>query len=114
MNPEMISEESISMVEVKERLDKIKKDSELSFRAQKTQDYLTHNTLISTAKKAQELKQKIVELEIPRFKENHIIKVIDTMPISVEELKSILSAYPVSVTNDNLKKIVDVVDDYRK
>jgi DNA-directed RNA polymerase subunit F len=114
MNPEMISQEPITMAEVQERLDKSKKESELNFRAQKTHDYLIHNTLIKNDKKAQELKVKLEGLEILRLKETHVIKLIDTMPISVEEAKSILSTYPISVTNENLKKIVDTIDDFRK
>lgn len=114
MNPDVISEEPITMAEVKNQLDKAAKISELTFRAQKTHEYLTHNTLLQAITKANELVKKIEELEIPRLKPTHIIKIVDTMPISVDELKSILSAYPVSVTNENFKKIVDAVDEYRK
>ena len=114
MNPEMISQEPITLVEVQERLKKSKKDSELNYRAQKTHDYLIHNTLIKNSKQAKELKKKLEELNILRLKENHIVKLIDTMPVSSEETKSVLSAYPISVTNDNLKKIVDTIDEFRK
>lgn len=113
MNPKMISQEPITMAEVKATLDKSKKASELNYRAQKTHDYLMHNTL-ADPKKVKEIYEKIEELNVLRLKENHIIKIIDTMPGSVEEIKSILTAYPISVTNENLKKIIDVLDDYRK
>ena len=77
----------------------------LNYRAQKTHDYLMHNTILGNVKKTQELYKKIEDLNVLRLKDTHIIKIIDTMPGSVEELKSILSAYPISVTNDNLKKM---------
>ncbi|MBR9676133.1 hypothetical protein GOV05_03935 [Candidatus Woesearchaeota archaeon] len=113
MDPEIISEEPISMFEVKKRLESIKKSSgELNFRAQKTLDYLNQNTIIKEKKKVEEVYKKVEGLEIPRLKDSHIIKIVDTMPQSVEELKGILSAYTVSVTNENLKKIIGVLDDY--
>ena len=114
MNPEIISEKPVTMAEIKDRLDASKKEAELSFRAQKTHDYLVQNTLISKGKKAIEAVKKVTELEIPRLKDTHITKIVDTLPVSVEELKSVLNAYPLTVTNDNLKKIVDTLDEFRK
>lgn len=114
MNPKIESEEPITMIDVKKRLDAIKKqDEELNFRAQKTYDYLNENVQIKTEKKAKEIYQKIEDLNIPRLKPMHIIKMIDTMPISSDELKSIISGYTLTITNDNLKKIISALDDFR-
>ncbi|MCX6707720.1 MAG: hypothetical protein NT001_06300 [Candidatus Woesearchaeota archaeon] len=65
-----------------------------------------------TPSQAKELREKIEKLNIPRFKPDHIAKIIDTMPQSAEELKSILSAYPLTITNENLKKIADIVSQH--
>ena len=87
-----------------------KRDKELNFRANKTEEYLQH---FATLKNSDELLKKLEGLKIPRFKELHIAKIIDVMPQNIEDLKSILKAYPVTVSNDNLKKIMGVVDKFR-
>ena len=112
MAMKIISEAPITMAELKEDIQKIKeRDKELNFRAQKTEEYLNLFVEITPAH-AKELKEKIEKLNVPRFKPDHITKIIDTMPQSAEELKSILSAYPLTITNENLKKIADLVAQY--
>jgi DNA-directed RNA polymerase subunit F len=63
-------------------------------------------------KKAEELKEKIEKLAIPRLKDEHIIKITDLMPANVEVLKVLLQAYTITVTQENLKKIVGVVQEF--
>ena len=112
MNPQLIEEQALTMSEVKEHLGKIKKrDGELNFRANKTEENLNAVVTISAAK-AKELKKKLEELEIPRFKDIHICKLVDTIPQTVDELKVIMQGYTITVTNDNLKKIVEVTKEY--
>lgn len=112
MAMKIISEKPITMAELKQDIQKIKeRDKELNFRAQKTEEYLNMFVDISP-EKAKELGEKIEKLNIPRFKHEHIAKIIDTMPQSADELKSVLSAYPLTVTNENLKKIADIVSHY--
>lgn len=114
MAQDVVNKEPLSLVEVKSALDKIKKrDEELNFRSNKTLEYL--KTLpITTKKDFKELYGKIEALEIPRLKNIHIKKIIDIMPINVDDLKMILSGYTITVNNDNLKKIMDVVKAHRK
>jgi DNA-directed RNA polymerase subunit F len=106
---EIISEKPITMSELKQELEKIKKrDKELNFRATRTEEYLQH---FETTDKVEELFKKLESLKIPRLKAIHIIKIIDLMPQTVEELKVILQGYPITVNNDNLKKIADVTSE---
>jgi len=110
--PEVLKETPITIVELKEEIGKIKKrDGELNFRATKTEEYLEQFVSLSQ-KKTEELKEKIEKLAIPRLKDEHIIKIIDLMPANVEVLKVLLQAYTITVTQENLKKIVGVVQDY--
>ncbi|MBR9690166.1 hypothetical protein GOV08_00590 [Candidatus Woesearchaeota archaeon] len=112
MNPQMINEEPINMATLKSELDKIKKrDGELNFRAAKTEDYLNQNLQIKK-KASEELYKKLEKLDITRIKEQHIHKIIDVMPATPEELKSILTAYTISLTQENLKKIVGAVEEF--
>jgi|TARA_B100002003_G_C13983833_1_gene475692 DNA-directed RNA polymerase subunit F len=104
---EIIAENPISTYELKEELEKIKKrDKELNFRAARTEEYLSQT---ASFKKATELHEKLVKLNIPRLKENHIKKIIDIMPMTVNDLKVVLQGYTVSVNNDGMKKIVDTI-----
>jgi len=109
---EVVEKKSVSMASLKEELAEIKKrDGELSFRGQKTEEYLAEFHLIK-AKKAEELFGKISDLAIPRLKDTHVNKIVDLLPKSVAELKVILQGYAVPVTNDNMKKVVDIVAEY--
>ena len=108
MTLEILSEVPISATQLKEELKKIKqKDEELNFRAAKTEDHLD---AIQDVKDVQPLFEKISKLNIPRLREQHIYKIIDIMPKTIKDLKVVMQGYTVSLNNENLKKIVDVVN----
>ena len=110
--PHLISEHPISMAELKLELENVKKrDTELNFRANKTEEYISQ-VLEFDYTKAEEIKKKISKLEVPRLKEEHICKILDLNPKTAEELKVILQGYTLGVTKENLKKIVDVLAEY--
>ena len=112
MAVKLISETPITMAELKEDLKKIKeRDKELNFRANKTEEYLNMFSTLD-ADKARELMGKIKKLDIPRLKDEHITKIVDLLPVSADEVKSIIQGYTVTVNNDNLKKISETVADY--
>jgi DNA-directed RNA polymerase subunit F len=114
MNPTVVSEQPLSMYDVKKLLkDAKKKDEHLSIRSQKCDDYVGQFAKLSD-KAAKELKEKLVELAIPRLKDEHICKLLDINPLNVEDIKMILSSYTVTVKNDDLKRIDDVFAEYRK
>lgn len=105
----IIKENPVTMAEVKDELSKIqKKVGELNFRSNKTYAYLQEFSKLST-KKSKELFEEILKLEIPRLKEDHIVKIVDTLPKSAEEIKSLLSGFTITITNENAKKIADKV-----
>ena len=113
-DPKIISEEPISLFELKSEITKIKKrDKELGFRAAKMEDYL--NEFVKLKKKEyDELEKKLGKLEIPRLKDMHIKKIIDMLPSTVDQLKVILQGYALTVNQKNMKRIVDVVKEYAK
>ncbi len=111
---QILNEEPITMSELRDSLEKIKKrDNELNFRANKTEEHLNSMSLLKP-KEAEELQKKIAELGVARLKPEHIVKVVDTLPKSVDELKVILSGYNITVNQESSKKIVDAVADYVK
>ncbi|MFC2135887.1 hypothetical protein ACFLTH_14830 [Bacteroidota bacterium] len=113
-NPEVIEKIPTNIVELKNELAKIKKrDGELTFRGNKTEEYLNDFASISK-KSADELIEKLRKLNITRLKEEFIHKIIDMMPTSVEELKVILQGYTLSVSVEDMNKIIKVVKEYSK
>lgn len=114
MRTTVISEEPISTFDLKKELAHIKKrDAELGFRAAKTEEYL--NTFAKLdEKKTEEIKKKIIELNIPRLKSEHICKLLDILPADLEDVRLVLNSYPLTITNENLVKIADVIKQHKK
>lgn len=111
---ETISEQPITMAELKEDLKKIKKrDETLNFRAEKTQEYLDIFVTLKD-KDAKDLFKKIEELNVPRLKQEHIVKLIDILPTTSEEVKVVLQGYTITVTKENLKRIADAIQESAK
>ena len=114
VKPEVIREQPINVVELKHEIDAIKKrDKELSFRSQKTEEYLNQFVKLSM-KEAEEFKKKLEGLKITRLKEEYTVKIIDTMPLTVDELKTLLQGYVVTINQDDMNKIVEVVKGFAK
>lgn len=111
---EIIDKEPITLAELKAELAAIqKRDNEVSFRAGKTIEYMNHfKPLSRTASK--ELEKKLNDLEIPRLKKEQIVKIVDLIPITIDEVKVILQGYALTVTKENMTKIVGVVKEYKK
>ncbi len=107
--PKVIEEVPVGMGELKEELEKIKKrDKELSYREGRTEEYLS-NFHIMSSEKREELKKKLEGLNIPRVRDIHILKIIDVMPKTLDDVKLTLQGYPITVNNENMKKIVETV-----
>jgi DNA-directed RNA polymerase subunit F len=110
---ELIKERPITMAELSEDLISLEKKEELNFRSNKTKAYLNSFKIIPF-KEAKELAKKIEDLEIPRLKERQVVKIIDTMPQTLDELRMIFSGETTTVNDDNLKKIIEVMKEYVK
>lgn len=107
---QIISETPINIYILKEELEKIKKrDNELNFRSNRTEDYLNQ---MSSIKNADKLFKKMMDLGIPRLREQHVQKIIDIAPTTLNELKVVLQGYTVSLSNESIKKIVDVMNEF--
>ncbi len=110
MEPKIISQTPVSMSELKLEMEKIKKrEKEPSIRVTKTEDYL--NSLSNlTAEKEKKLLEAIKKLDIPRLKDEHLIKIADILPRTVDDLKLTMQGYVISISNDNIKKIVNTIN----
>lgn len=107
-----VTSEPTNAAHVKAHLEKIKeRDGELNFRAQKTLDYLQQFCKLSE-KQANELMEKLLALDVSRLREMHFHKIIDILPTHPNDVKVALQGYNISVSNENCKKIADVVQEY--
>jgi len=114
MKLKILSETPITLAETRVEVDNIKKrDNQVNFRVERVEDYL-NNFLRLSPKKAEELKKKIIDLNIPRMRDALVCKIVDLLPRNIDELKTITQSYPITITNENLKKILDVVSEYTK
>ncbi len=110
VKPIIIEEKPITMAGLKKELESIKeKYNELNFRSGRTLEYL--NEFVPEKEKVLlELHEKLVKLNIPRLREEHICKIVDILPKSADELKTVLQGYTLTVNNENLKKIADAIN----
>lgn len=112
--PTLIEEEPMTIPEMKEEVDNIKEnleeDEELNYRAEKCSQYLNNftRTDIETAK---ELKEKLEDLEISRLKQKHIIKIVDLLPTTIDDMKLLFRNDPVSISEENMEKVIEIVEE---
>jgi len=105
----VMSEKPIGAFDLVNELKEIKKKSkELSPKAQKTLDYLNAMGFIDS-KKAKGLWDKIVELNIPRLKERHIIKILEIMPEDMDSMKMVFSGENITIKQEDLNRILSLL-----
>ena len=111
---EIVEKTPLCVVELKKEIAAIKKrDGELNFRAQRTEEYVNEVANFSQKDCAALIKQ-LTDLELPRLKPVHIKKIVDIFPHDEKQLKILLSGYTLTVSSENMKKIVAVLKDFRK
>src|SRR3989338_1797286 len=108
MDITIIEQKPIALVDVKEKLLKAKEYGELNFRAQKVENYINELGL-PKKEKIDELQKKINELNIPRLRDRHIVKVLDIMPNDINTLKSLFTGEAVSIKQEEIKQLFNVI-----
>lgn len=111
-NYKVLSIEPISNIEVFNEIDKKAKDSELTYREEKTHEYIKKfaKLKVTNFKKAF---AEIKELEISRLEDEQIIKVVELMPQNGTELRAIVSHSGVVLVDENVTKVLDVLNKYK-
>lgn len=103
----------ITATEMHDELQKIKKrDGELNFRANKADEFLNHFKLLKTSD-VKALYKAIDDMQINRLKPEYIVKIIDLLPSSEEDLKLVLSGFNLTLPKESITKIVDAVKGYK-
>ena len=105
---QVLEEAPLSTVHVKKALKALQAEAPLSFRGEKSIAYLESFALYSDAE-ADDLVTKITALQIPRLKDRHIVKIIDVMPKDLDSLRLLLTNETLTIKDEDLKKILDVI-----
>jgi DNA-directed RNA polymerase subunit F len=106
MPKEVISEEEVTLPQVKKLLAQRAKEGELSFQQSIT---LEHATTFS--KMAPAVATKLVDKLIKSYGigRAHAVQIVNIAPTTIEELKTILDTKSSSLTDEQLIEIVDLV-----
>lgn len=106
---DILEQKPISLVEIKDLLDKVKVDTkELNTRAEKVNNYL--NDVVSMDKKKYSaIRETLSKLESQKLRDRLIVKILDIMPEDTETLKSLLTGEAVSLKQEELKQILDIL-----
>ena len=108
-NPHFLEEKPLTLVEVQQRLQQIQqRDQELGFFATKSDEYMKDFVPLSL-EKSKILREKLQSLNLVRLKEEHIAKITDFLPTTINNLKIVLQAYPLSFPKKDQEAIVAVV-----
>ena len=106
MPKEIISEEEVTLPQVKKLLAQRGKEGELSF-----QQSITLEHASSFSRMAPAVSVKVVEKLLKNYDLNRsqAVQIVNIAPITVEELKSILSSRSTNLTDEQMIEIVDLV-----
>ncbi len=106
MPKEIISEEEITLPQVKKVLTQRGKEGELSFQQSIT---LEHATVFS--KMAPAVSTKLVEKLISSYdiSRSQAVQIVNIAPTTIEELKSVYDTKMTNLTDEKLLEIVDLI-----
>ncbi len=109
--PEVLSERMVTIAEVKKILEDSMKRGELNSIQLITLEYARSFTKIKEDKVEEARKFLIEEKGLP---EEVAIQILNIMPKSIEELRTILTTVQKTFTTEELSEIVNELDKYRK
>ncbi len=106
MPKEIISEEEVTLPQVKKLLAQRGKEGELSFQQSIT---LEHASAFSRMAPAVSIKVVDKLLKTYDLTRSQAVQIVNIAPTTVEELKSILSSRSTSLTDEQMIEIVDLI-----
>ena len=112
-NPQFIEEENLSLADVKDIMKGIqKRDEELNYRTNKAKEFFEQFDNILSKSKKKELLEKLQDLGLTRLRKDHMMKIIDFLPTTANDLKIVLQAYPLSLSKKDQDTIVGAVKEF--
>ncbi len=111
----LVESKPVTLTQVKAALDEIqKRDTELGYRSTKVKDFLETFPPVLSIKRKEDLYKKIDALGLTRIREEQIVKIIDFLPQTADDLRVVLAAYPLSLPKKDQDAIVSVIGDFSK
>ena len=111
MKAEIINETPVNTAEVKDLLAKLRENGDTNFRINKTLEYLEQTIKLSSSQ-AKKIIEELHKLNVPRLRDHHVHKIVDILPVTLPDLKVLLQGYALTVSQENQKKIVEVLSKY--
>jgi DNA-directed RNA polymerase subunit F len=107
----IVNERPVSTYEVKEEIVGMKKrDKELNFRAKKVEEYLGSVTKLKKTPK--DFRKELGDLGISRLREKSMVHIMNVCPDDLDSIKTILSTENLTLKEEDLNKILEVVKKY--
>jgi DNA-directed RNA polymerase subunit F len=107
----IVNEELLTIAEAKELLEKIRferadEEEELGYELRRTIHHVESFAKLSP-QKARELVNKLIELE--KMKPEIAVRIADTLPASYDEIRSIYAKERFTLSEEDLRQILDLV-----
>ncbi|MDI6642986.1 MAG: RNA polymerase Rpb4 family protein [Candidatus Hodarchaeaceae archaeon] len=106
-----VKERPVPLAEVLMVLEKEKKAGELEYGQRLTYDYAQKLVKLDP-KKAKELMEELLKLE--RLREHQVVALVDLMPETKEDVELIFAKERTRLEEDEIKKILDIINKYRE
>ncbi|MBR9682034.1 MAG: hypothetical protein GOV00_04555 [Candidatus Altiarchaeota archaeon] len=106
---DVVEKKAVTLSFVKKELSKIK---EPNYEQKLTKEYVGKFSNL-TWRDTQKLIKEIEAAEIPRLKEKNIVKIIDIMPNTTDELKALIAKETITLSKDNMLKILEILAKFR-
>lgn len=100
----------VSLAEVKNLLKKVEKERESLLYEQRIAFDHANKFSKLPANKTENMIKKLMEIE--KIKESQAYKIADLLPKSIEEIQSIFAKERISLTDKDLKVILDIVNEF--
>lgn len=109
VNPQLMGETAVSLSDIQEYVAQMEKRSPtLDLRTTKTKEFVESFATLSKEKR-DKLRKKLAGLDILRLKEAQIVKILDFLPTTADDVRILLQGYPVSLSKKDMERIVEVV-----
>lgn len=107
----LINSEPVSLSEAKELIERRKKDGELTYEQNLTFDYCKKFAKLSPDD-SRALANELIQIE--KVAKQSAVEIIGIFPKSIDELRLIFTKEHFVMTDEELQKILGVLDKYRK
>ena len=113
---DVVNEEPVTLTEVSQILKKKEKmyndyGLELRYEQRRAMDHASKFQVVGK-KDVDQMKKKLAELEL-NLNPERIVKIIDQMPKNVDDIRAIFAKERFKYSEEELKSITDIIDQYR-